>query len=63
MLAYPVHDVSVIPEKQELPPQDGWRCWALTGKSRLECSCGHAEGPMLNRVAPLMAKLHVLSGA
>lgn len=59
MLAYTVHDVRVIPEKRELPPQDGWRCWELTGMCSLQCSCGHTEGPIVNALAVLMAKLHI----
>ncbi|MFE0720234.1 hypothetical protein ACFW23_04680 [Streptomyces rochei] len=59
MLAYPVHDVQITPEKRELPPEDGWACWELTGQARIECSCGHRDGPMANRLASLMARLHI----
>lgn len=59
MLAYAVHDVRIHREKQEFPPQDGWACWGLAGAARIECSCGHTDGPMANALAPLMARLHI----
>jgi hypothetical protein len=63
MLAYTTHDVRIVPEVDELAPQDGWACYELAGKARLECSCGHTDGPMVNRLAPLMARLHIHGSA
>ena len=59
MLAYTVHDVRVIPEKRELPPQDGWACFEPAGVSRLACSCGYTDGPTITPLAILMAKMHI----
>lgn len=63
MLAHTVHDVRVIPEVRELPPEDGWRCWGQTGYCRIQCSCGHTDGPILKVMARLTAEQHILSGA
>jgi hypothetical protein len=63
MPAYTVHDVRVTPEKRELPPEDGWQCWELTGVCSLQCSCGYTEGPIANATAQLIAHQHILSGA
>ncbi|MFE2021314.1 hypothetical protein ACFW9O_25030 [Streptomyces sp. NPDC059499] len=63
MLAFATHDVRIIAEKREKPPVEGWACWELTGTALLECSCGHTDGPMVTRLAPLMARLHISAHA
>lgn len=63
MLAYTVHDVRVVAEVRELPPQDGWACWESTGLCHLKCSCGYSDGPMPKTLGNLVAHQHVLSGA
>lgn len=59
MPAYTTHDVRVFPQMRELPQQDGWRCWELTGRCRLECSCGHTDGPIANILAKFIALQHI----
>ncbi|MEV6450931.1 hypothetical protein AB0M75_06450 [Streptomyces anulatus] len=63
MLGYQVHDVRIIAELRELPPEDGWKCWERTGYARLECSCGHKGDPMASLMASFMAMLHIHGAA
>lgn len=57
------HDVRITRETKDLPPEDGWACLELTGYASLECTCGHKDGPMVNRLAPLMAHMHIAGHA
>lgn len=59
MLGYNVHDVAITPETDEQAPGDDWARAPLSSRSRLTCSCGYTDGPMLTRLAPWMARLHI----